>query len=45
VMPITKWSIAFIACCGKGGIIFRPVRAGRFPSPSRLRACPLPATN
>src|SRR5262249_41113940 len=45
VMSITKWSIAFIARCGKGGIPFRPAGAGRSPSPSRLRARPLPATN
>src|SRR5262249_53675017 len=34
VMSITKWSIAFIACCGKGGIPFRPAGAGRSPPPA-----------
>jgi hypothetical protein len=33
-MSITKRSIAFIACCGKGGIPFRPVRADDPPPPA-----------
>ena len=35
VMSITKWSITFIACCSKGGILFRPAGAGRpLPQPA-----------